>query len=47
MNSRNREENRADAVRVLLAIGVLALLSLLDDSPRQVSSAAQTAAITR
>ncbi|HWP89421.1 MAG TPA: hypothetical protein VNM70_16180 [Burkholderiales bacterium] len=32
MDSRNREENRADLGRVLLALVVLALLAALDDS---------------
>ena len=48
MDSRNREENRADLGRVLLALVVLALLATLDDShaPRA-ALAAQNAAETR
>jgi hypothetical protein len=41
MESRNREENRADLGRVLLAIVVLALLSLLDNSRAPPASVAQ------
>jgi hypothetical protein len=48
MNSRNRQENRADVMRVLLAVSVLALLSLLDNSPApQVSAAASSVAAIR
>jgi len=42
MDSRNREENRADLGRVLLALAVLALLSLLDNSRAPPVTVAQT-----
>lgn len=43
MDPRNRDQNRADVMRVLLAVGILALLSLLDNSPAPaVSIAAQS-----
>ncbi|HYJ42119.1 MAG TPA: hypothetical protein VEW08_15100 [Steroidobacteraceae bacterium] len=42
MNSRNREENRADLGRVLLALAVLALLSSLVDSPASQASGTAT-----
>ena len=42
MDSRNREENRADLGRVLLALVVLALLSLLDHSRAPPAAVAQT-----
>jgi hypothetical protein len=41
MDSRNREENRADLGRVLLALAVLALLSLLDNSRAPPATVAQ------
>ena len=44
MDSRNREENRADLGRVLLALAVLALLSLLDNSRARPATVAQTTA---
>lgn len=48
MNSRNGNGNRADVMRVLLAVGMLALLALLDDSPGpQASAAAQNASASR
>ncbi|HEU5135924.1 MAG TPA: hypothetical protein VFU13_12315 [Steroidobacteraceae bacterium] len=48
MSSRNRDGNRADVMRVLLAVGLLALLSLLDDSPAPPGpAAAQGASVSR
>ena len=44
MDSRNREENRADLGRVLLALAVLALLSLLDHPRAPPATVAQTTA---
>ena len=44
MDSRNREENRADLGRVLLALVVLALLASLDDSRTPAGTVAQSAA---
>jgi len=41
MESRNREENRADLGRVLLALAVLALLSSLDNSRAPPATVAQ------
>ena len=43
MESRNREENRADLGRVLLALTVLALLASLDDSRAPAGTVAQSA----
>jgi hypothetical protein len=44
MESRNREENRADLGRVLLALVVLALLATLDNSHTPAPTVAQVAA---
>jgi hypothetical protein len=46
MKSRNRAENRADLARVLMALGVLALLSALDDRRAPDHPPAQVAAST-
>jgi len=47
MNSRNRDEDRADVMRVVLAVGLLALLALLDDSPApQATAAVNSAAVS-
>jgi len=45
MKSRNRAENRADIGRVLLALGLLALLSLLDETHAPPATAAAQSAI--
>jgi len=42
MASRNRDENRADLGRVLLALAVLALLSSLDRSYTPAATVAQS-----
>jgi hypothetical protein len=44
MESRNREENRADLGRVLLALAVLALLASLDQSQTPAAAVARVAA---
>jgi hypothetical protein len=46
MNSRNRAENRADIGRVLLALGLLALLSTLDESRAPPAANAAQSAVT-
>jgi hypothetical protein len=48
MNSRKRAENRADLARILLALGLLALLSTLDETraPRDPRSAQSAAVVS-